>query len=372
MESSILSTESQKDLNLIPQIVRKLGISTKNLTKEEIKEYDFSIAIKEGKTGKFIDTGSFLNKISKMKYLLISLIISIVSLNTNAQTVMKYKKLTSEEERVIINKGTEMPFTGKYLNFDGKGTYVCKNCGSHLYFSKDKFESHCGWPSFDDEIPDAVKRIPDADGIRTEIVCANCGGHLGHVFKGEKYTEKNIRHCVNSISIDFIPVDKITIVKTGRAIFAGGCFWGMEHLFNKANGVISTDVGYMGGDKNNPTYEEVCSDNTNHAEAIEVIFDNSLTSFEEMTKLFFEIHDPTQVNRQGPDIGSQYRSVIFYLSEEQRVIAEKLINTLEKKGYDIATEVTKATTFWKAENYHQDYYSKNGKEPYCHSYIKRF
>ena len=307
-----------------------------------------------------------------MKHFLISLIVIIVNLNTNAQEVMKYKKLTSEEERVIINKGTEMPFTGKYLNFDGKGTYVCKKCGSHLYHSEDKFESHCGWPSFDDEIPKAVKRIPDADGIRTEIVCANCGAHLGHVFKGEKKTEKNIRHCVNSVSLDFVPVDKNTIVNTGRAIFAGGCFWRTEHFFRKANGVISTNAGYMGGDKDNPTYEEVCSGNTNHAEVIEVIFDNSLTSFEEIAKSFFEIHDPTQVNRQGPDIGTQYRSVIFYLNEEQREIAEKLIKILENKGYDIAIEVTKATAFWKAENYHQDYYSKNGEEPYCHSYIKRF
>ena len=307
-----------------------------------------------------------------VKHLFLSLIIIIVNLNGYTQEVMKYRKLTYEEERVIINKGTEMPFTGKYLNFDGKGTYVCKRCGSHLYHSGDKFESHCGWPSFDDEIPNAIKRIPDADGRRTEIVCANCGAHLGHVFKGEKYTEKNIRHCVNSVSLDFVPVDKNTIVKTGRAIFAGGCFWGMEHFFRKANGVISTNVGYIGGGNDNPTYKEVCSDNTNHAEAIEVIFDNFLTSFEEIAKLFFEIHDPTQINRQGPDIGSQYRSVIFYLNDEQRVISEKLIKTLEKNGYDIATELTKATEFWKAENYHQDYYSKNGKEPYCHSYNKRF
>jgi len=299
-----------------------------------------------------------------VKHLFISLAIIIINLNGYTQEVMKFKKLTSEEERVIINKGTEMPFTGKYLNFDGKGTYV--------YFSEDKFESHCGWPSFDAEIPNAVKRIPDPDGIRTEIVCANCGAHLGHVFKGEKYTEKNIRHCVNSISIDFVPVEKNSILKTGRAIFAGGCFWGMEHLFNKADGVISTTVGYIGGNKDNPTYKEVCNDNTNHAEAIEVIFDNSLTSFEEMAKLFFEIHDPTQVDRQGPDIGTQYRSVIFYLNEEQKNTSEKLIKILMDKGYNIATKIIEAKKFWKAEDYHQDYYSKKGDVPYCHSYIKRF
>jgi methionine-R-sulfoxide reductase len=117
----------------------------------------------------------------------------------------KYKKLTREEERVITRKGTEMPFTGKYYAFWERGTYVCKRCGAPLYSSETKFEAGCGWPSFDDEIPDAVKRAPDPDGVRTEITCANCGAHLGHVFVGEGFTKKNVRHCVNSISMDFIP-----------------------------------------------------------------------------------------------------------------------------------------------------------------------
>lgn len=315
---------------------------------------------------------SEFQKDNKMKHSLIFLAIILFNLNGLTQEVMKFKKLTPQEKQVIINKGTEMPFTGKYLNFDSEGTYVCKRCVAPLYRSNDKFESHCGWPSFDDEIPDAVKRVPDADGVRTEILCANCGAHLGHVFKGEEYTEKNIRHCVNSISLDFLPVDKEAIVNTGRAIFAGGCFWGVEHFFNEAEGVISNEVGYTGGHKNNPTYEEVCSDKTGHAEAIEVIFDKSKTSFEELAKLFFEIHDPTQVNRQGPDIGSQYRSAVFYLDDEQKEISEKLIDMLRKKGYDVATEVTKAGAFWRAEKYHQDYYIKTGKQPYCHGYNKRF
>jgi methionine-R-sulfoxide reductase len=117
----------------------------------------------------------------------------------------KYKKLTTEEESVIIHKGTEMPFTGKYYAFWERGTYVCKRCGAPLYRSESKFEAGCGWPSFDDEIQGAVKRTPDADGVRTEIICANCGAHLGHVFVGEGLTKKNVRHCVNSISMDFIP-----------------------------------------------------------------------------------------------------------------------------------------------------------------------
>ncbi len=282
---------------------------------------------------------------------------------------MKYNKLSPEEERVIVHKGTERSFTGKYEDHWEKGTFVCKRCNASLYRSEDKFDARCGWPSFDDEIPGAVKRNPDPDGMRTEIVCANCGGHLGHVFEGEGFTEKNVRHCVNSISMNFIPAEN---EKTERAIFAGGCFWGTEYYFQRAKGVLSTTVGYIGGNKDNPTYPEVCYNDTGHAEAIEVVYDPEVISYEELAKLFFEIHDPTQVNRQGPDIGEQYRSEIFYLNDEQKAIAEKLIKMLKDKGYKVATKVTKANTFWKAEDYHQDYYNKSGGMPYCHGYTKRF
>ncbi len=285
---------------------------------------------------------------------------------------MKYNKLTKEEERVILHKGTEIPWTGKYVDLKDDGTYTCKRCGAALYKSSDKFDSHCGWPSFDDEIEGAVKRIPDADGMRTEIVCANCGAHLGHVFEGEGFTSKNVRHCVNSISLNFVP-DKIDDkMKTDTAIFAGGCFWGMEYYFMKEPDVISVSAGYIGGHTENPTYEQVCSHTTGHAEAIEVVFDPQKTSYEKLAKLFFEIHDPTQLDRQGPDIGDQYRSEVFYLSDEQKDTAEKLIKILRDKGYDVVTKVTKATKFWKAENYHQEYYEKTGGKPYCHARTNRF
>lgn len=284
--------------------------------------------------------------------------------------VMK-KELTDEEKRVIVNKGTERPFTGKYYNFDEKGTYTCKQCGAALYRSEDKFDSGCGWPSFDDEIAGAVKRVPDADGRRTEITCARCGAHLGHVFAGEGFTPKNTRHCVNSISMEFVPEEKQKTEKTETAIFAGGCFWGVEYWMKKEPGVISVESGYIGGKTERPTYEEVCHKNTGHAEAVKVVFDPSKVSYETLAILFFEIHDPTQLNRQGPDVGDQYRSEVFYTTPQQKEIAEELIARLKAKGYDVKTRVTAATTFWPAEQYHQNYYERKGSIPYCHIRSKK-
>jgi peptide methionine sulfoxide reductase msrA/msrB len=285
----------------------------------------------------------------------------------------KYNKLTPDEEYVIINKGTERPFSGEYENFSEKGIYVCKRCNAPLYKSEDKFDAQCGWPSFDDEIPGAVKRVPDKDGMRTEIICNNCGAHLGHVFLGEGFTDKNTRHCVNSISLKFIPQGKQKIESSyDTAYFAGGCFWGTDYFLKKKEGVISVTVGYTGGTKENPTYEEVCSHTTGHYEANEVVFDSSKISYEDLTKYFFEIHDPEQTNGQGPDIGEQYLSVIFYKNKEQKLIAENLIKILTDKGFKVATKLLPSTKFWKAENYHQDYYEHKGSTPYCHKYTKRF
>jgi peptide methionine sulfoxide reductase msrA/msrB len=300
------------------------------------------------------------------------------------EKIMICNELTPDEERVILHKGTEMPFSGKYYQYDADGTYTCKRCGALLYRSTDKFDAGCGWPSFDAEIPGAIKRTPDAAGVSTEITCAHCGAHLGHVFEGEGFTPKNVRHCVNSISLNFVPAHAME--KTGspkavlashkappeKAYFAGGCFWGTEYMLEKTEGVISVRVGYMGGHTTDPTYQQVSQGGTGHAETAEVVFDPTKTDYEKLARLFFEIHDPTQKNRQGPDIGDQYRSAIFYVDETQKQVVTKLIDILKNKGYNVVTELTKAGTFWTAEDYHQDYYDHTGKQPYCHFYQKRF
>ena len=303
-------------------------------------------------------------------FLYIISIILLTSITNCQQKKMNYNKLTPEEENVIVNKGTERPFTGKYTDFKEKGIYICKRCNTPLYYSSDKFDSECGWPSFDDEIPGAVEREKNAGDNRIEIVCANCKAHLGHVFEGEHLTQKNVRHCVNSISLNFVPGENKA--KTETAIFASGCFWGTQYMFQSKKGVITTTVGYTGGHTVNPTYKQVCSDTTGHAEGLQVVFDPKIISYEELAKLFFETHDPTQVGGQGPDLGSQYRSEIFFLNENQKNVAEKLVQILSNKGLKVVTKITKASQFYPAEDYHQDYYNKTGGTPYCHRYIKRF
>ena len=296
---------------------------------------------------------------------------TVMSRESFSQERLSYYDLTKQESFVINNKGTESPFAGKFTNHKEKGTYICKKCGAALYYSTDKFQSDCGWPSFDDEIKGAVSRFPDPDGMRTEIECASCGAHLGHVFTGERLTPRNVRHCVNSVSLDFVPA-QLEPGRYGNAIFAGGCFWGVEYFLQKAPGVISVTSGYTGGHVKNPSYKEVCTGNTGHAEAVKIVYDPDKTSYEKLLKLFLEIHDPTQVDRQGPDIGEQYRSEIFYLNDDQKKIAEKNINILKDKGLKIATAITKTSEFYPAEGYHQNYYFNNGKIPYCHAYTKKF
>ncbi|HEX5711315.1 MAG TPA: bifunctional methionine sulfoxide reductase B/A protein [Sulfuricurvum sp.] len=281
-------------------------------------------------------------------------------------------QLSDEEKQVLINKGTERPFSGKYTNTTQEGIYTCKLCGSPLYKSTDKFQSHCGWPSFDDAIKGAVKRIPDSDGRRVEIVCAKCGGHLGHVFEGEGYTKKDTRYCVNSISLNFYPKSDEKSKKYEKAYFSGGCFWGVEYYLEKLKGVQAVHSGFMGGKLKNPTYTQVVHSDTGHLETVEVLYDRSLISYEQLVKAFFEIHDPTQTNGQGPDIGDQYLSAVFVNNEGEKKKVRELIAQLNANGFKVATKILEVQPFYKAEEYHQDYYRKKGSKPYCHAPVKRF
>lgn len=283
--------------------------------------------------------------------------------------IIKTESLTPAAYNIIINKATERPNTGKFTNYSKStlGTYLCRQCGLALFRSDDKFISSCGWPSFDAEINDNVKKILDKDKIRTEILCARCDGHLGHIFHGEYITSKNTRYCVNSLSIDFVK-NNINILDTEEIILAAGCFWGVEYLLQQQPGIVYTEVGYTGDEKAepNPDYNLVCSGRTKYIEAVRVIFDPKILNFTSLIKLFFEIHDFSQSNGQGPDIGLQYLSRIFYYDQDQQAAAQTVVSYLIDKNFKVATVLEPVTVFWPAEDYHQEYYLKNQKQPYCH------
>lgn len=271
-----------------------------------------------------------------------------------------FENLTPEERSVIVNKGTEAPYTGEYNDFYEPGVFVCRACNNPLYESSDKFDAGCGWPAFDKEKEGAVNRHSDMSlGYeRTEITCARCEGHLGHVFEGENFTPENTRHCVNSISVRFIAKEKMAV-----ATFAAGCFWGVEELYRKLDGVYATAVGYIGGQTDKPSYKEVCADVTGHAEAVQIHYDPEEVSFETLMNLFWENHNPTTLNRQGPDVGSQYRSAIFYHTDEQKSFAQLSKEQLDESGKwskPVVTEIVEASTFYRAEEYHQKYLYKRG------------
>lgn len=284
------------------------------------------------------------------------------------------KGLSPEESKVILKKGTEAAFCGNLVDNKKDGVYVCRLCGLPLFSSKHKFESGTGWPSFFQPFDnDHIGYEKDtAYGMeRIEITCARCGGHLGHVFEdGPKPT--NLRYCLNSVSLTFVdgkdplPAESQPI-KTATAYFAGGCFWGVEDRFQQTPGVIDAVSGYMGGKKENPTYKEVCYSDTGHAETVKVVFDPAVITYRDLLEKFFKYHDGTQLNRQGPDVGDQYRSAIFASDDTQLAEAKAFIESKQGTGRyktrKIVTQVEAvavAGKFYEAEDYHQDYHTKNG------------
>jgi len=288
--------------------------------------------------------------------------------------------LTAEQYSVLREKETEKPFTGKLLYNKEKGVYKCAGCGNELFTDDMKFDSHCGWPSFDREIEGGkIKKIEDnSHGMhRTEIVCAKCGGHLGHLFD-DGPTSTGMRYCVNSASLSFqkqIAVAEAEKTKNNidTITLGGGCYWCVEAVYEMLDGVISVTSGFSGGTVANPTYREVCMGTTGHAEVVQIIYDTKKTSLDEILKVFFTVHDPTTLNRQGADEGEQYRSVILYRNNDQYNTAKSIIDELNKrKVYEnpVVTQIVPFKVFYKAEDYHQDYYSMNKEKPYCKMVIQ--
>jgi peptide methionine sulfoxide reductase msrA/msrB len=268
-----------------------------------------------------------------------------------------FSHLSLEERGILKNKGTEAAFSGVYNDFFEVGIFVCRACENPLYESNTKFNSDCGWPSFDDEIIGSIKKYEDLSGgsVRTEICCAKCDGHLGHVFEGEQITTKNTRHCVNSLSIKFVSHSNLEI-----ATFGAGCFWSVEKIFKSVKGVYMVQVGYMGGDTLNPTYNDICRGDTNHAEVLQIAFNPKIISYSDLLKVFWQNHNPTTLNQQGPDMGTQYRSVIFYYSDLQKNEAEKSKQDAQTNfTAPIVTQIVVSSIFYRAEEYHQDYLGKN-------------
>ncbi|NUQ51959.1 MAG: bifunctional methionine sulfoxide reductase B/A protein [Phycisphaerales bacterium] len=285
------------------------------------------------------------------------------------------KKLKPEEAAVILAKGTERAFCGNLVDNKKDGTYVCRLCGLPLFASDAKFDSGTGWPSFFqpfDKDHVAYEHDNTLGMERTEILCARCEAHLGHVFEdGPRPT--GLRFCLNSVSLEFIDKgapwpEASRPIETQVAYFAGGCFWGVEDRLQQTPGVVEAVSGYMGGRTENPTYKEVCYENTGHAETVMITFDPKTIAYKELLAKFFRYHDPTQLNRQGPDHGEQYRSAIFAATPEQEDQAKKFIEEQQAsnpkfKARKIVTQVVgaqRAGKFYPAEDYHQDYHAKHG------------